>query len=160
MTLAPPIPDRLRNRPKFNGYVIPFSVLIKRNGKPDFKVTDHAQWQRCITEKLCGVCGQPMVGTMFFIGGENSLASGMFFDPAMHEECARYSFAVCPFLIGNRDYAPTPTVAPEGVAALTVYPWNDRPKRMGFLICQDFCLHGGLIRAMGRMGIEWKDSAA
>lgn len=155
-------PAWCEGRPRFHGVVIPFSVFIKPDGVPDFKVTNHQHWQRCVNEKLCGVCGQPMTGTMFFIGGDRSLVSRTFFDPAMHEDCARYAFAVCPFLIGSKDYAPTPKQAPPGAAGLVVYGWDKRPARMGFLICQDFCLvsvpgHSGpLIRPTGTLGLEWK----
>jgi hypothetical protein len=161
-TLAPEIPATLQHRPLWNGFVIPFSTYVTPEGKPDFKVTDQEAWIRCARYRLCGICGQKLFAEMFFIGGEASMESGLFFDPPMHEACARYSFSVCPFLSGKKGYANLQNM--EGIADLHVdtnMP-TEKPKRMGLLRCSGYQLvnANGSIYFLGtKLGVEWFDNA-
>jgi hypothetical protein len=100
-----PMPERIAVLPRDDrGYPITY-VTLMRDGKPDFKVTDFRKRQDAIMRRLCAICGQPLEYWMAFIGGPASCRSRVFFDPAMHVECAEYSSKVCPFLANpNRQY--------------------------------------------------------
>jgi hypothetical protein len=157
--LSVPIPPILEGRPRFHGIPIPFSSFIKRDGTPDFKVTDQDAWATCVNERRCGICGKIMDGDVFFIGGEKSIVNGFFFDPAMHEECARYSFAVCPFIAAKKEYSQIVPKCPHHVVQSLVS--TERPKRMGILRCGGFqavrIRESVLIQAI-RMGVvEWEE---
>jgi hypothetical protein len=39
------------------------------------------------------------------IGGDWQIEKEMFFNPPLHEECARYAMRVCPFIVYGKDYA-------------------------------------------------------
>lgn len=93
-----PIPSLLSGRSLFRGLPIPFTALVSAEGVPDFRVTDLGNWQRAVKYKLCGLCGIKLGFIVYFIGGPLCDQNRMFFDPPMHEECARYAFEVCPFL--------------------------------------------------------------
>jgi len=99
------IPECCQDRPLYKGLVIPFTTLIGADGAPDFKVTDLEIWFRCIDEKLCAVCGKRLDYWTWYIGGPWQHVQQKFFDPAMHEQCARYATAVCPFIAYGKQYA-------------------------------------------------------
>ncbi len=106
----PEIPKRMQHLPLFRGLPIPYANFIGPDGQPDFKVLDHQKHQEILREKLCGICGGPLGrGTIAFIGGEGSIKSSLFTDPAMHVECARYAAKVCPYLNnGSATYSSAP----------------------------------------------------
>ncbi len=79
------------------GYPIPYTVMYV-NGVPDFTMVDPEKWVRLTKIKGCGICGKPLTGRMFFVGGPRCLVNMVFFDHPMHEECAVYALKVCPFL--------------------------------------------------------------
>lgn len=158
-TLKVPIPPRLQTMPQHMGLPIPYSTFTHPvTGVPDFKVTDHEKWKNCAYQNRCGLCGQPNPDFKYFIGGGASLESGFFYDPPMHEECARYAAAVCPFIAHGKGYGKLPT-PPEGTA-LQVHPWDEKPKVMGFLVCADYCmrpapgLEGLFFKALNIVTIE------
>ena len=93
-----PLSKGLRYRPKDGrGYPIPFLVLYVE-GKPDFRAIDTLKWKKCIEDKLCALCGRPLKKGYWFVGGPKCEQNRFFFDPAMHEDCARYALKVCPHL--------------------------------------------------------------
>lgn len=160
-----PIPERLKHRPMFHGVPIPFSAFVHADGRPDFKITDHEKWKSCALHRLCGICGEVLGFVVYFIGGEKSCSSGVFYDPPMHEECARYSFAVCPFIAAGKEYAASLPNVPEGARLQVVSQMpTERPKRMGILPARTF----EMIKFNGQDGIffhavdkepvlEWKE---
>lgn len=93
-----PIPPRMRHlRRDHRGYPWPFLMM------PDSIVTmDGRKQERCVREKLCMICGSKLDNKKWFIGGQRTAINRLCVDPAMHEECARYSMKVCPFL-ANQD---------------------------------------------------------
>ena len=93
-----PIPDRLKGFSLYKGMLVHFTVFVGDDGLPDFKVVHEANRLKCMREKLCAICGQPLENPMVFIGGERSIKSSVFLDGPMHEECALYSTKVCPYL--------------------------------------------------------------
>jgi hypothetical protein len=93
------MPDRVAKLPRdVRGYPIPYTVMIDAEGKPHFPVVDDVKRKDCMRRRLCGVCGELLGYWIWFVGGDRSAASRLFTDPPMHEECARYSLAVCAFL--------------------------------------------------------------
>jgi hypothetical protein len=117
-------------------------------------------------QRLCGICGERIVGDLFFIAGEKSIESGLFFDPAMHEECAKYSFQVCPFLAGKKGYAAKIPKPDEDVTLrIDSAVSTERPARMGILRCKSFQLariqgHDGhyfYVAPQFKVSTEWKD---
>lgn len=105
--------ERLKDRPKYGEYVIPYTVVVI-NGVPDFRVTDMERWEECVVGKLCAICGGPLDYWVWYIGGKNCADSGLYFDLAMHEECCFYAASVCPFLAAGRDYSSRPQ--PDGAS--------------------------------------------
>lgn len=99
------IPEYLKARPRWKGFPIPFTTLIKEDGTPDFRGTDQHRWAECVTKGLCGLCGQPLIYWQAFIGGEKCKESRLFFDPAMHVKCAEFAAKACPFIVGCKSYS-------------------------------------------------------
>ncbi len=98
------IPEKIKQHCVMHGeYPIPFTTLVV-NGLPDFTATDLENWAKCVLRKLCGICGQPLDYWIYFIGGPLSMKNQTFFDPGMHQECAEYSWSVCPYICGRKDY--------------------------------------------------------
>jgi len=120
------VPSKLRQRPKFHGFPIPFTTFVGADGVPDFKVVNEDNRMLCIEHRRCGLCGQELSRTKecVFIGGDGSCTSGYFIDPAMHEECAIYATKVCPFLTGKR----------------LNYSDEISPKKMGLYYCRGYGL--------------------
>jgi hypothetical protein len=93
-----PIPPRMRNlRRDHRGYPWPFLMTGE-----SIVTMDGRKQERCVREKLCMVCGTKLDKKFWFIGGHKTAVNRLVIDPAMHEECARYSLKVCPFL-ANQD---------------------------------------------------------
>ena len=92
----------------YQGWPVPFTILWPDypEGKPDWTTADPIRHRRCLDLHLCGVCGQKLdIHNIVFIGGCHGLDplgpgkdAVAFFDPPMHEECAKYSAEVCPYL--------------------------------------------------------------
>jgi len=134
-----PIPDRCKDLPTWEGWIIPYFASVN-NGKPDFAVMDANNVNRCLVHELCGICGKPLDRIMCFIGGERCAENKVFVDPPMHEECARYAAQVCPFLNGeHRKYRTKP---PASAQHGLVIPFGDqnRPKRMMIYFTDSFRL--------------------
>jgi len=97
---APPIPHYLEDLPKDpRGFPITYTSIKLPDGRYDFTTTDPRKWEQVVFGRLCALCGKPHEGEeLWFIGGPKCMHYRMFFDPPMHEACARYSFEVCPYL--------------------------------------------------------------
>ena len=102
LTKDVPIPFNLsKNDRDRRGLPIPFIVYRDTQGVPHFTVDDVEKLDLVLSKKLCGICGKPLkLGHMWLISGAPSffLDDGLFTIPPAHEECARYSIQVCPFL--------------------------------------------------------------
>jgi len=123
------IPKCLAHLPKWGSHPVPFTVYWNQ-GKPDFRVVDPEKTERCILEKLCGICGKTLGEYSYFIGGEKCVKSHFFVDAPMHKPCAEFSAKTCPFLTGDRDYSKR-----ETPAATQVIPemGDARPSKMFML---------------------------
>lgn len=93
------IPTRLARRPRDGrGFPIPYAQYVDETGQPDFRVLDGARTAECLSGRRCGLCGESLGAHIFFIGGPGSAASGLFYDPPMHRECALFAITTCPHL--------------------------------------------------------------
>lgn len=94
------VPDRMNSRPvDARGFPIPFGQYVDpKTGVPDFRVMDHDIVLRCLRNRWCALCGNPLGSHIHFIGGPACVKNGYFFDPAMHKECAEFAMQACPHL--------------------------------------------------------------
>lgn len=95
------IPDRLKSlKVDPRGYPIPFFIPIDKDGKPDFKYMDARKQMICVKYKVCMICGQPLnKNEFYYISGPVGLKNKVASDPAMHEECAKFSLEICPHML-------------------------------------------------------------
>jgi hypothetical protein len=127
-----PIPVALASRPKdVRGLPIPFIQFIPKtfdtDGKVDFRITDPVKRLQCIKDNLCALCGQRLIGKVYFIGGPLSFQSKLYSDPAMHLGCAKFAIAVCPFLT-TPNYNTTESKRTDVVKDALVV--SERPEKM------------------------------
>lgn len=92
------IPERLKRFQLWKGYVVHFTVFIKPDGSPDFKVMNEDNRVRCFEKNWCHLCGLRMWPPYAFIGGPLCVEHRSFVDGPMHVDCAEYAARVCPFL--------------------------------------------------------------
>lgn len=154
------IPKRMQRLKIFNGLPVPYTTFWK-NGVPDFKVTDHKAWVMCLLQCRCGICGDFIKGDLWFIGGPLAIENGIFYDPPMHEECSRYAFSVCPFIVGRKDYAKLSTALPANMKIDENQP-TQRPDKMGLLRTRTYStatVHGNAyFRAIDPISVEWLEA--
>ncbi|MBM4438405.1 MAG: hypothetical protein FJ029_14525 [Actinobacteria bacterium] len=134
------MPPQLARRPLFRGYPVPFTTLIGPDGVPDFKVTDEAKREEVLRRRMCALCGEPLGYWIAFIGSETLIGLREFYDPAMHEACARYAAQTCPFLaLSDAKYA---TPRRRGVTIEPTHHLADvtRPKRMGLYLTRTYAI--------------------
>lgn len=99
------LPARLANRPMQGGFPVTFVTKYSDSlGRYDFREVDWLKVRGCAAKHLCVICGEKFAPRehRWFIGGERSSASLCFVDGWMHEECARYSAFICPYINGSR----------------------------------------------------------
>lgn len=102
------LPARMRHLPVYQGLPIPFFTLV-RDGRPDFRVHSSERHARAMLKRLCGVCGDPLDYWLTFIAGPIVMRERLSYMPAMHDECARASLVLCPFLaLEERTHRDTP----------------------------------------------------
>jgi len=77
------------------GYPVPFMVV---QSPINLAVIDPLRHREGAQRKLCGVCGERLGNKKWFVGGNITVTNRLFLTLPMHEECARYSLRVCPFL--------------------------------------------------------------
>lgn len=111
-----PVPDRLKKFPLWKDrYVIHYTVFTK-DGIPIFNQVARGKQVLAAKRNWCQLCGERMSAPYWFIGGESNVESRQVLDGPMHEECACYACAACPFL-ANADYVgKVPAVQGAGFA--------------------------------------------
>lgn len=125
------IPKRLRTRPLFKGFPIPFLVLVK-DEVPDFRVTDDERWMKVVRDKICQLCGHPLGVNIFFIGGPSSHENHLFYDPAVHRDCGQYAMKVCPYLANSEWKYSDRELPPGGYKVKEVNEvTRERPAKLG-----------------------------
>jgi hypothetical protein len=99
-----PIPASCAHRPTVGGLVAPFANLMLADGGVDFRSPHHAKYERCWTEGLCQVCGNPTGHPAVLFGGPNQLGSGHFDEPPLCVPCAVYASKACPMVAGQQSH--------------------------------------------------------
>lgn len=105
---SPPFkPDRT-----YRGLPVPFTILW-REGKdrPSFDSLDSDRVVKALRESLCAICGRRFTSSKrVWAGGYHDPLPDdtWFLDPPMHQECAEYAIAACPYLAGERVRDGTP----------------------------------------------------
>jgi hypothetical protein len=125
---------------------VPFVNFVAKDGTPDLRILDQARVAACVNGWLCAICGMVLDSEVVFMGGEVCEKNLFFADPAMHEECARYAKAVCPFL-ALQGYHHSRTNEPRKKDKGTVFAANPlappegskRPERMVMVFTRSFC---------------------
>ena len=104
--------SRIDKLKKYGKFAIPYVVLIDPTGIPHFKANDETKVEKCINEKLCSICGDPLEKDMWLIGGTLSAfhENGCYIDSPVHKECGIYALKTCPYM------AYTQYIAKEGVS--------------------------------------------
>jgi hypothetical protein len=94
----PPLTPRLQKLPlDERGYPIPFFVSYV-NGAPEFRLADPLKVVRCIKERLCWTCGQPLGHYVCFAIGPMCVVNRISGEPPSHQDCVLWSVKGCPFL--------------------------------------------------------------
>lgn len=131
------IPGFLSHLQVYHGMPVPFVQLVA-NGVPDFRVTDREKMMQCLIGKLCGICGRSLGQIVWFTGGPACVENRLFHDPAMHEDCARYAKAICPFLNGSRknysDMEQRPANVPDDTVLSNDELSSDEPTEKQYLL--------------------------
>lgn len=100
MKLAP-IPPRMRHLPRDpRGYPIPVIVMRDDRGRAHFTMNDRLVAETLARTNCCGICGQPLGGSLWFIGGPASAfhPQGGYYDNPVHMQCGRFALQACPYL--------------------------------------------------------------
>lgn len=92
----PPSIAALERDPR--GYPIPWFLYRSDHFPLDFRVVDPVKFSTAMRECRCWVCGEPMTGTVAFLGGPLSTAQRLYADPPTHIACAEFSVRACPFI--------------------------------------------------------------
>lgn len=83
---------------------------VPEDGVVDFRLLNLDHHVRCARQSLCAICGRRLHRDYVFIGGPMCCQNRVFGDGPMHEQCARYALAVCPYLTNaHREYSQTPS---------------------------------------------------
>lgn len=103
-----PVPDRLNGRPRDSrGFIVPYFVAWRDaggntrregEGEPDFRMVDPSRFVRCIKQRVCWLCGQPLGRHLAFVIGPMCAITRTTSEPPSHLACAEYACKVCPFL--------------------------------------------------------------
>jgi hypothetical protein len=95
-------PAGLLARPWFQGKPVPYTVLIREDGTPDFAVREPSVVQKVIEGRLCNLCGLPLGRAVAFLGDEEAVLDQDFGEPPAHIDCSEFALKACPFLSGAR----------------------------------------------------------
>jgi hypothetical protein len=74
----------------------------REDGSADFVAVQALRVRRCLTKKLCGICGRKLGVTSAFVGGPISAATHAYSNPPFHPECARAAMRLCPYILIGR----------------------------------------------------------
>ena len=96
----PPIPVHLAGFPTAGGLVVPYTTLRHRGGKVALGLVDGDLADRCLRNRLCGVCGQPLPGRTVFLMRASDLVRKYSVEPGMCPPCAAYTRRACPMVSG------------------------------------------------------------
>lgn len=64
----------------------------------DFALVDQHMVLRCATDRLCGICGNPLPYWFAFLGGPLSASARTYTTPPACVPCAEWALRLCPYL--------------------------------------------------------------
>lgn len=157
------IPQRIAQLPRDErGLPIPRAVLVDKNGVPDFRVIDIQKWLKLLKFRCCGICGCYLGPKCYFVGGPMAIESKTFHDLPMHEECARYALATCPYLALPKFGYAKRIEHPDVQLYENPASSSERPEKFGLMCGRTDGLHarmhpeqGWYIMALGGELVEW-----
>lgn len=142
-----PMPGRIAVLPRdVRGYPIFFAIQPPDGAKDgdvvDFRVLSVSHHFLCAQQRRCAICGTRVGSSLFWIGGPMCVQNRVFGDGFMHEECARYSLRVCPYLtIDTKVYSHRPvTDARAGETQGDVNAILTKPQRVVVYRCREYHL--------------------
>jgi hypothetical protein len=135
MRELPPLPKHLLGRPRDDrGYPIPHTVMIRPDGKPDFRIIDQEKAGAAGKARRCTLCGQPMGRFVAFVGGPLCHQYRHFADGPMHRDCALFAVQTCPHIVlPKAQYREGDKVAGAGMT-LQPIEWVDPDKPDLFMV--------------------------
>jgi hypothetical protein len=80
------------------GYPVPAFVDTLPDGTRDFRFMSKRHWIKCITHRVCWVCGMKLGSYLAFLIGPMCAINRTTSEPPSHKECAEWSAQFCPFL--------------------------------------------------------------
>lgn len=120
------------------GFPITFTSIEVSPGVYDFTTTDPRKWMLVVGSRACGLCGVVMKEDIWFIGGPKCMKFRMFYDPPMHEECARYALVVCPYLAMPKYLGAKTHLVPEQYRVPIVSSDKEKPDRFGLVTTKGY----------------------
>lgn len=156
-----PIPPHLEDAPKdARGWPITFTSILMPDGRYDFTTTDPYKWKKVVNDGLCASCGKPLDRDIYFIGGPKTMRYHLFFDAGMHEDCARYSLMVCPYLSMPKYFEAKKRLVPELMRKELVSADKRKPEVFGLAMTHAYrpvIFQGDLLvqAAEWKQPIEW-----
>ena len=93
-----PMPKRMRRLPLTEqGFPTLFFAPVK-NGQAIIRSVDVEKFRRCIEQRLCWLCGEPLDRLMTFVVSVTNAYTKVTLEPPCHHECAVYAMRACPFI--------------------------------------------------------------
>lgn len=93
-----PMPERMRRLPLTeHGFPALFFAPVK-DDQAVIRSVDLAKFRRCIEQRLCWLCGEPLDQLMTFVVPATNAYTKVTFEPPCHHECAVYAMRACPFI--------------------------------------------------------------
>lgn len=89
---------RLNKRPFDEVRKLPIPLVNEFPEGHDFTAINGEKTFKVGTQMLCGLCGEPLEGSIAFLGGIRKSDEGVYVDPPMHESCAEESTRLCPHI--------------------------------------------------------------
>lgn len=158
------IPQRMQDLPRYQQYVVPWIVPWTQDPEhgliPCFAANNEQRRNQAIIERTCPMCGlllPPKGETIAFLGDIECCKNRMFEEPAMHEECARFAAATCPWMSHKTYDRPSdPLELPLQDEKNLLVPWARRaPARPEVPEFYLFLCHYYLPWKVGESGIVW-----
>jgi hypothetical protein len=97
------MPARIAALPRDKkGRPVPWFVLWKDDGEPDFRVVAPGKIALATIQRKCWVCGEKLGNYLAFVIGPMCAVNRISSEPPSHRDCAIFSARVCPFLTTPR----------------------------------------------------------
>lgn len=126
------VPSHIARLPKdARGWPITYTSLKLPDGRYDFTTSDPLKWNEVCFNRACALCGIVLPRHIWFIGGPKSMRFRFFFDLPMHEDCARYALAVCPYLALPKYLGAKKRITPDWARIDLASSDKVKPERFG-----------------------------